>query len=161
MTVTASSRGWESIEIAALKSAVARNGFAYWDRLRAGRGFPARSDVSARGAASLLRHVVILSVLAEPADYLFRLVGDEVTRAYDAVLNQKKVSEIDAVLPGAGGAVKGILDGVRAGGKPVAYRNWFETKTTGETFNYREAVFMPLGHHAPVVDHILVVDAPV
>ena len=155
------SRGWENIEIAALQSAVARNGFAYWDRLRAGRGFPARSEVSPRGAASLLRHVVILSVLADPADYLFRLVGDEVARAYHAVLNQKKVSEMDAVLPGASGPVKDILDAVRAKGKPAAYRNWFETKTTGETFNYREAVFMPLGTHATVVDHILVVDAPV
>ena len=156
-----SARSWEQVEVTNLKSAVARTGLAYWDGLRRGRGFPARSDLSPRGAGGLLRHLVILAVIPDPPDYLLRIVGDEVATAYDAPLSHKHVSEIDAVLPGASGAVKEMLDDVCGTGRPRACRNWLATQTTGETFNLRETVFMPLGKRAPLVDHVLVVDAPV
>ena len=136
-------------------------GFAYWNGLRCGRLFPARSDISPRGAGNLLRHVVILSVTGPPRDYLFRIVGDEVEGAYNLALSNKRLSEVRAARPETGDALQEILQGVCGDGQPFACRNWLETQTTGETFALREAVFLPLGERAPVVDHVLVVDAPV
>lgn len=161
MSMDRPARDWEQVEVANLKSAVARTGFAYWNGLRRGRGFPARSDVSPRGAGALLRHIVIVSVIPEPLDYLFRIVGDGVADAYDLALSNKRLSEVSIARPETGEALREILQGVCGNGEPFACRNWLETHTTGETFALREAVFLPLGKRAPVVDHVLVVDAPV
>lgn len=161
MSAPRSARDWQQVEIADLKSQVARGGFAYWDGLRNGRPFPARSDVSPRGAGNLLRHVVMLAVIAQPLDYVFRIVGDEVAGAYNLALSNKRVSEVGAARPETGEALKEILQGVCGNGRPFACRNWLRTLTTGETLALREAVFLPLGKRAPTVDHILVVDAPV
>jgi hypothetical protein len=153
-------RGWQRVEIATLKSQAVHAGFAYWDGLRQGRLFPARSDVSPRGAGNLLRHVVVLAVIAEPPDFLFRIVGDEVEGAYNLALSNKRLSEVGAARPATGEALREILEGVCADGQPFACRNWLRTQTTGETFATREAIFLPLGERAPAVDHVLVVDAP-
>lgn len=161
MNVPRSARDWEQVELTNLKSAVVRSGLAYWDGLRRGRGFPARSEVSPKGAGALLRHVVIVSVIAEPVDYLFRIVGDGVADAYNLALSNKRLSEVSVVRPETGDALREILEGVCGNGQPFACRNWLATKTTGETLNLRETAFMPLGKRAPVVDHVLVVDAPV
>ena len=161
MTARRSARDWEPVEVTNLKSAVARNGFAYWEGLRRGRGFPARSDVSPRGAGALLRHIVIVSVIPEPPDYLFRIVGDGVADAYNLALSNKRLSEVAIARPETGEALKEILEGVCSRGQPSACRNWLKTQTTDENLALREAVFLPLGKRAPVVDHVLVVDAPV
>ncbi len=161
MSAPRPARGWEKLEVQALKSGVVHAGYGYWDGLRQGRPFPARSEISPRGAGSLLRHIAVLAVIDEPADYLFRIVGEEVAGAYGQSFNNKRVSEIQQVRPQTGDALKEILDEVRNSGLPYAFRNWLKTETTAETFNLREAVFLPLGKRAPVVDHILVVDAPV
>jgi len=149
------------VEIATLRSQAVHAGFAYWNGLRHGRLFPARSDVSPRGAGNLLRHVVVLAVAVQPPDYLFRIVGDEVEGAYNLALSNKRLSEVSIARPETGEALREILEGVCGDGQPFACRNWLKTQTTGETFALREAVFLPLGEHAPVVDHVLVVDAPV
>ena len=54
-----------------------RDVHAYWDRLRAGRRFPAKRDIDPSAIKSALPYVLIAEVQREPLRVRYRLVGTE------------------------------------------------------------------------------------
>ena len=61
-----------------LKSAVPREGYAYWLSKRGDRPFPARGDCDPPvEVPRLARHIMLFDVLHDPLDFRYRLVGDK------------------------------------------------------------------------------------
>ena len=48
----------------------------HWHALRSDRKFPARAEFAPRNVAEVLRHVTLLKVADNGADYEFRILGD-------------------------------------------------------------------------------------
>ncbi len=51
---------------------------AYWNRIRAERVMPARSEIDPTEIPALLPHIVMTEVVYDPLDFLYRLVGNHV-----------------------------------------------------------------------------------
>ncbi|MBI3506751.1 MAG: PAS domain-containing protein [Proteobacteria bacterium] len=50
-------------------------GHRYWDSKRAGRTMPARADLDPAEMVPFLSQVVLVDVIADPADFRYRLMG--------------------------------------------------------------------------------------
>ncbi|HEY0283701.1 MAG TPA: PAS domain-containing protein, partial [Rhizomicrobium sp.] len=76
-------------------SPILKHGFAYWKDLRAGREFPARSDITPRGLGSLLRNALLLRVIDRGEDYEYRIVGDAHVLAHGVSVQGKLWSQVN------------------------------------------------------------------
>lgn len=126
---------------------------AIWNEKRAGRLLPARGDVLPGPMGRRLRNVSLLSVL--DGDYEFRIIGDTHVQAYGARHQGKRLSEVIAMAPGFGDALKKSVDIVVRKRIPIAYRGAIGRDVGEARFVWLETLFLPLGSTDEAVDHVM------
>jgi hypothetical protein len=84
-----------SFDIAAVDSAKIRELHAHWDRVRAGRPMPARTDIDPAAIKPLLPFLVIADVFHDPLRVRYRLVGTVVVEHSRVDFTGKWLHEID------------------------------------------------------------------
>lgn len=130
-------------------------GLAYWRRLKGERAYPARQDLMPRDLSPLLRHVCLLRVLGEGADYEFRIVGDAHVISHGFSMQGLRVSDVDRFSPGYGPVLKSLYDHALRRRAPYAFRGWMERGEKNKRYIYSESVFMPMGPDEITIDHVL------
>ena len=144
------------IEIGEIQNPLLRKGLDLWARMRGYRRFPARSDLSPRDMASLLRNTALVRVLKGGEEYEFRIVGDAIVQAQWASLQGLTMREVDSKLPGYGSALRSGYRAVFETREPLAYRGWFERSADKRAF-FHESLVLPLGTDGKTVDHLLII----
>jgi len=76
------------------RSPVIQNGFAYWQSMGWPDRVPRRDDLKPFEIPKLIPHAIILDVLTEPLDFLYRLIGTEVVDKMARDRTGQKFSEI-------------------------------------------------------------------
>ena len=145
------------IALGDLQSPLLIKGLAQWEKLRAGRRYPARAQIAPRDFAELLRNLALVQVLDEGNDYEYRIVGDAHVEAQGISFLGKRVSDIEGIAPGYGTALKNLYDRVREGASPKALRGWLQRGKPLQQIFHHESVFLPLGPDESVVDHLLII----
>jgi hypothetical protein len=140
-----------------LENDVVRTGANYWCALRAGGRLPARSQLSPRDMAGLLKHLVLVKVIDGGRDFEYRITGDAQVQAYGFHFQNMRVSHIEAAAPEFGRMMRGLYETVRASAAPFAVRGWVGRDVPDARFVYYESVFLPLAEDGVTVDHIVVV----
>jgi len=138
-----------------IESPIVRQGLDYWHRLRGGRPYPARQDLSPRDLTGILRHVVLLRLIDGGADYEYRIVGDAHVVSHGFGMQGLRVSDVDSVSPGYGLVLKSLYDRAVRRRDAYAFRGWLERGQEKLKYIYSESVFMPLGPDAQTIDHVL------
>lgn len=142
--------GFDEIEEPAVRA-----GFEHWAKLKGARQYPARSEISPREIASLLRNTVLLRVVDGGADYEFRIVGDAHVLAHGYSMQGRKLSQIGEHSPGYDAVLRTLYDPVVKTHTPFALRGWLMRGETQKQYIYTESVFLPLGPNSATVDHVL------
>lgn len=145
----------EVIALDEVRYAVVRQGYEYWDRLRGKRRFPARDDLRPRAITSLLPNMVLAQVLDGGKDFHLKIAGDEVSRAYRAPLNNRRMSEIAAELPNTVERWLDIYRRVVQTGAPLIVRAIVGLEAPEINFTRAETICLPLGATDDVVDHVM------
>lgn len=160
---TTDTRAWELafgvVPLEAVESPILQEGIAYWSKLRDGRKFPARKDVTARGLKTILRNTVLLRVIDGGRDYEYRVVGDAFLLAHHFFPQGHLWSEVRAVAPDYAAAVKPAYDMVVETPEPHARSGWTEKSERNPEPIFAEAVYLPIGPDERTVDHILALAA--
>jgi hypothetical protein len=138
-----------------LESLVVRQGLDYWLKLRGDRPYPSRAEMSPRDLASLLRHVVLLRVIDNCADYEYRIVGDAHVISHGFSMQGMRVSDVDKFSPGYGPVLKSLYDHTVRRRDAYAFRGWMERGEDQKQYIYSESIFMPLGPDENTIDHVL------
>ena len=138
-----------------LDSPVVRRGLHYWSKGRGTKPYPTREEIVPRELAGLLRHVVLLRLIDDGADYEFRIVGDAHVISHGFNMQGLKVSDVDAHSPGYGPVLKSLYDRVVRRRSAYAFRGWLERGDQKQKYIYSESVFMPLGPDSATIDHVL------
>lgn len=138
-----------------LESPILRQGLDYWLKLRGDRPYPSRAEISPRDLAALLRHVVLLRLLDNGADYEYRIVGDAHVISHGFSMQGMRVSDVDKFSPGYGPVLKSLYDHAVRRRDVYAFRGWMERGEEHKQYIYSESVFMPLGPDANTIDHVL------
>lgn len=146
---------YELIALEALESPVIRHGIAYWRTLCGERRFAKREDLDPRKITDGLSNMILVRVIDSGADFAFRIVGDEVRRAYPVPLNNRRMSEIAADLPVLAEKLSLAYRRVIATGLPLAVRTTVGLDNPEVKFSFAEAVHLPLGATDAAVDHLL------
>ncbi|MDR3528322.1 MAG: PAS domain-containing protein [Rhizomicrobium sp.] len=142
------------IGVEELRFAQLRQGYAYWESLCGGRAFPARDQLQPRCMAPLLTNLILIRVIDHGLDFEYRIVGDEVSRAYRSQLNLRRLSEVGKEMPTAATYWGDVYRDICKHGKPWAVR--YSPGLDGEGhFSEAEAVLLPLGPSDDAVNHIL------
>lgn len=143
----------ERIALDEADSASIRAGIGYWRALRGQRRFPAREDLKPRNIAGLLRNMSLIRVA--DGDFHYRIVGDGVVQAYDVVLHNRWLGEIERELPIFGHFVRPLLNYVVETMEPVAVRGRVGLDAQRVNFTHHENALLPLGRTDDKVDHLL------
>jgi hypothetical protein len=142
------------IGVEELRFTALQQGYAYWNSLRGARAFPAREQLQPRCIATLLTNLILIRVLDHGLDFEYRIVGDEVSRAYRSQLNLRRLSEVGKEMPTAATYWGDVYRDICKNRKPWAVR--YSPGLDGEGhFSEAEAVLLPLGPSDDEVDHIL------
>ncbi len=149
-------RSSSRIALKDIESSILLQGVAYWRDLSGERSFPARTDVTPRDLAALLRNTTLLRVIDDGKDYEYRIVGDAFVMAHGVSFQGKRWSEAGKLFPGYHALIKSVYDRVVRKGEPIAMRGWIERGGESSEMVYSEYVFLPLGADGKTVDHILV-----
>jgi len=128
-----------------------RSGLDYWYRKRGTRRYPARSDIEPSQIKALLPNVTLIRVLADGADYEFRIVGERTIEEHGTNPIHWHVSQLDSLVQGYGDFMRRLCDRVRSTGEPVVLRGSLHHVERGH--RRYESIYLPLGVQA--VDHIL------
>ncbi len=145
------------IKLDELEHAAVRTGIAYWQALRAGRKVPARSQLSPRDMAGILRNVVLVKVVDGGRDYEYRIAGDAHVQAFTVRFKNLRLSQLSERAPGLGRILHGLYEHVRTTGEPLAVRGWVDRDLPETRFMYYESALLPLSEDGETVDHVLVV----
>jgi hypothetical protein len=137
-----------------LEHPLVRFGVDYWHALRGARCFPARDQLNPRDLAPVLGMTALFKVL-DDGDFQYRVVGDAIVRAYNINLQNRRLSEIEAVLPIFAQFVRPVLEQVAQHRIPVALRGKVGHDAPGTNFTHHENAVLPLGPRDDVVDHII------
>jgi hypothetical protein len=151
------SRG-DIIPLDLLDSDVVHTGISYWRSLRQDRRFPAKGSLLSCLSDRLLAHALLIAPLDGGADYEYRQVGSELTKAFDVDFTGRRLSDVVARAPKFGLGLRMLYEMVRASGEPLGYRGWVGNDLHDAAFVYHESAVLPLGED-DVVDHILIVTA--
>lgn len=138
-----------------IESPIVRQGLDYWLKLRGERPYPARADMTPRDLSALLRHVVLLKLVDDGADYLYRIVGDAHVISHGFNMQGLLVSDVDRYSPDYGPVLKSLYDRAVRRRDAYAFRGWLERGAEHKQYIYSESVFMPLGPDARTIDHVL------
>jgi hypothetical protein len=132
-----------------------RVAYAYWRSIRGNRRFPSRADIHPRDIAGLLRHVSLIKY--EDGDFIYRIVGDAIVRAYDLSLHNRKLSELVYDEPGFGCIIRPLLERCVETGDIVAVKGHTGRDLVRVNFTDYENILLPLGPNDSTVDHIMAV----
>ncbi len=146
---------YEVIGLEALQSPVLQQGVAYWRQLRGVRLFPNRDELDPRKIAPALSNMILARVITGGTDFEFRIVGDEVRRAYPFALNNRLMSEIATDLPELAEKLSLVYRRVIETKQPFAVRTFVGLDHPEVKFSQAEAVHLPFGATAKAVDHLL------
>lgn len=138
-----------------LRSAAVVQGVAYWNRIRSARPYPTRDELKVRDIPGLLKHMVLLKVIGNADDFLLKVVGDEVVRAYRAPLANRLLSNIGQELPATAQRWMKIYRQVAQTGLPVAVVITLGLEIPEVNFTHAEAVCLPFGAEGGPVDHLV------
>jgi hypothetical protein len=136
-----------------LDSRPVRLAVRYWQDLRGTGHFPSRETIAPRDMAPFLRHIVLIRIIDQGADYEYRIVGDACVQAFGTNFQGARLTEVEAVNPAYGLATRAAYEHVRTTGAPFALRGWV-APSTPSLFSYHETVLLPFGKR-DTVDHIL------
>lgn len=144
-----------SLTLHDVQSPVLQSGIAYWESLRCGRIFPSRSDINPQRLRPILANTMLLQVVGECEDYEYRIVGDAHVRIHALPSMPRRLSEMDAFLPGYAAILKALYDPVVQLRTPSAIKGAIERPDGFPRYTTSENVFLPLGPDDKTVDHIL------
>lgn len=136
-----------------LEALPVRIGFEYWLKRRGTRRYPARSDISPREITSALQNMSLLKV--EGDDFVYRIVGDAVVRAFNIPIQNRKMSEIAYDEPGFETIVMPLFRKVAETGEPTAIRGTTGHDVIGANFTDYENILLPLGPDDATIDHVM------
>src|SRR5438552_3975641 len=109
-----------------IENPIVRQGLDYWQRLRGDRPYPWRGEVHPRDLRALLRHVVLLRLVDNGADYEYRIVGDAHVQSHGFCMQGLRVSDVDRFSPGYGPVLKRLYDRAVRRREAFAFRGWLE-----------------------------------
>lgn len=136
-----------------LEATPIRIGLEYWCNRRGSRRFPSRADIHPRDFSAALQHMSLIKVDGD--DFIYRIVGDAVVRAYDIPIQNRRLSDIVYDEPGFGTIVIPLFRKVVEAGEPAAIRGTTGHDVTRANFTDYENVLLPLGPDDSHVDHII------
>lgn len=110
-----------------------------------------------REIARILRHVVLIRVIDDGADFEYRIVGDAHIQAHGTNFAGMRLTQFEAD-PTYDPNTRATYQFVRTTGEPLAVRGWVGRDAPASPYCYYETVFLPLGSGS-VVDHLLVVSS--
>jgi len=146
----------EIVSLDALRDPALQRARDYWRMLRGTRRHPARADISARDLAFAMKHIVLAKVVDGGADLLLSIVGDEVSRAYCAPMNGRRISDIADEMPKVAEKWRFIHRMVAASREPVAVNVSVGLDQPEVNYTHLEVVCFPLGPDDSTIDHLLV-----
>ena len=138
-----------------LETAPVRLAVNYWRLLRSGNNLPARSQLSPRDMAGILRNIILVRVIEGGSDYEYRIVGDAHVEVFGANFNKLRSSDVERISPAHGAQMRQAYEYVRSRAQPFAVRGWLGREIKDALFIHHETVFLPLGEDHVTVDHIL------
>ncbi|MBI1239142.1 MAG: PAS domain-containing protein [Alphaproteobacteria bacterium] len=142
----------EQIAVSDLTMARVREGFAYWDALRAGRPMPTRAEVNPTAIPQLLPYILLIGVNG-PGDFEFRLMGGASTEAHGFNPTGWNLRDLENVREGYGRQMVAFLQWVVDRAEPGASRGTLAHVDKG--FRTFELVYLPLGPQGGPIDFIL------
>jgi len=145
--------GIEFIALDKLHNPALRIVAGYWTAQRGEHSFPTRDEIKPRDIVSVLPHMSLLKV--QGGDFLYRVVGDGVVRAFALPLQNRKLSDIAQDAPVFGTILQTILRGVVDNGEPAAVCGIIGRDFPQANFTNFELVCLPLGADHQTVDHVL------
>lgn len=120
-------------------------GVAQWLQARGGRKFPSREELDIRHLGRALANIALIEVIDGGADFLIRVVGDEVRRAYPPRLDCRLLSELFTELPKTIPRWRAAFRKVVETGAPLSMRIQVGSDIPEVRYSYAEAVCLPLG----------------
>lgn len=133
-----------------------RGAIAMWRALRRQARFPGRASLSSCLTPTMRAHSLVAEILDGGADYLYRDVGAELVKGFNADFSGRLLSQIVETAPKFGIGLRMLYEMVRAGGEPLGYRGWVGEDLPLAAFVHHENVILPLGENG-AVDHLLIV----
>ena len=127
--------------------------YAVWNRHKADRVMPSRTDVLPSPMGRHIKNISLLSVL--DGDYEFRIIGEAHIQAYGERHQGKLLSEVTALAPAFGSVLKRSVDIVVRKRIPIAYRGAIGRDVGNARFVWIETMFLPLGQTDDAVDHVM------
>lgn len=128
-------------------------GLAAWNNARGTRRFPARPEIRPREIVSALQFMGLLK--HENGDFIWRIVGDGIVRAFDVPLQNRAMGDIVFDEPGFQSILIPLLRTVAGRGEPVASRGTIGHDLTRANFTDYENLLLPLGPDETQVDHVM------
>jgi len=138
-----------------LQSPILHGAAAYWLRLRGSRRFPSREDLNPARFSSALRHMALVRVMGDGAEFEYRIVGDSLAGAFSVPLQNSRLGEIATKAPSTVTVIGGVYRRCVQSGEPLALSGTTGRNASTAMFTHFEAVVLPLGVAEPVVDHLL------
>lgn len=126
--------------------------YAYWERLRGPREFPAKSDVDLAAIARHAANMLLLKVRYDPLDFEYRIVGDEVSTRLGSVKG-RHVRE--AALLNVGSSAYRNYCAVIERRRPQFLEGWAPIPLLGTDHYQLSRVHCPLSEDGRTIDHIL------
>ncbi len=136
-------------------------GLVHWSALRGSRPYPEREELDVRQLGRALESICLIEVIDDGADFLIRIAGDELRRAYPVPINGRLVTELSAELPMTAERWHGIFRNVVETGRLLAARIRVGSDMAEVNFSRAEGVCLPFGppgqvHHlVTFTSHVL------
>ena len=150
---------FEPVGLDDLQNPLVRQAVAYWQAQRRGRRFPARDDLDQRALIPFRRHMILLKVVEDGADFEYRFVGEAQAQAYSHKVQGRRMSEMMTRSPDFGPSIFAGYQFIQKTGTPFALRGWAGNDYTAANFSYFESVTLPLGRADDDVDHLVLFSA--
>ena len=148
----------EIVALEALTDESVRRGVAHWQELRGPRPYPDRAEILPRALGAALRDVILVKVIADGADYEYRLVGDAVAQGFKENFAGQYLSQLAARSPKFGKGLRQLYEKVRRSGTPLGFRGQLGNAKRSAELVRHESVVLPFGPEGGPVDHLLIVN---
>jgi hypothetical protein len=127
---------------------------AYWEEKREGRAMPCRADIDPLDLKAYLPGIFMIDVLANAADFRFRLLGTAITQHYQRDSTGKTLREVYATAkPALFNWLTSVLTAVVREKRPVFARA--PLRAVGKEYVAYESIHLPLSADGEAVTIIL------
>jgi hypothetical protein len=142
------------IEPERLSDPLLKRGLALWHELRGERRIPSRQQFSPRVLGNLLRHTILIKVLAESPEFQVRIMGDAILAVQTENFQGLTTRQIDQQLPGYGTMLHRMYSYACAVKQPLAFLGPMRREADQRLF-HRGHLLVPLGESDEAVDHLI------